>query len=303
MLRPIDGWTPCTALAEARVPGFSTDLLASLDDPVLRPDAIRALAAFNDPGTVRALLDRYAKLSPSERDDAVHTLAARPEWALDLLRAIEKGTIPRSAISPSLARQLQGFHRQPIDEALARVWGSVRPSSAAKTAAIARYKAMLTPQALKNANPSNGRAVFEKTCLQCHKLYQAGGDIGPDLTGSNRDNLDYVLGNVVDPSAVVAHDYMLTTVATKDGRVVSGIVRERNDAAIVIRTVNDRVVIPLGEVEGEVTAQTSMMPEGLLNAMSSDDVRDLIAYLAGREQVPLPPASPTTDATTPRSRP
>ena len=67
------------------------------------------------------------------------------------------------------------------------------------------------------ANLSHGRAVYSKTCMACHQLFGTGGDLGPDITGSNRENLDYILENIIDPNTEVAKEYMLTTIETRDG--------------------------------------------------------------------------------------
>ena len=73
-----------------------------------------------------------------------------------------------------------------------------------------------------------GRAVFAKTCQQCHTLFGTGGKVGPELTGSNRADLDYVLSNVLDPSAVIGQGLPRPRRSrTADGRVLTGIVRER----------------------------------------------------------------------------
>ena len=132
--------------------------------------------------------------------------------------------------------------------------------------------------------------MFNRTCLSCHRLYDAGGDVGPDLTGSDRRNLDYLLENILDPHAAVGRDYRLTTVATTDGRVVSGIVREQNDKALVIQTANEKIALPREEVEAMKASEDSMMPEGLLDPLSEGEVRDLISYLFTTDQVPAAPA-------------
>ena len=72
-----------------------------------------------------------------------------------------------------------------------------------------KFKKLLTPEYLKAADLSKGRLVFSKNCATCHRLYDDGGNIGPALTGSQRFNLDYVLENMLDPSAVVARDYQV----------------------------------------------------------------------------------------------
>ena len=97
--------------------------------------------------------------------------------------------------------------------------------------------------------------LFGRICAQCHKLYGQGGDVGPDLTGSDRANPDYILENVLDPSATVGRDYTLTTVATRDGRLVAGIVREQSPAALVIQTASERITLPREDVEAIKTLE------------------------------------------------
>ena len=274
-------------LVEARTAGFSADLHALLDDSDLRAPALRALAAFDDAKTPGIILGRYAKLDNAERDDAVATLAARPATALILLDAVAKGTIPRRDISTPVARQLQSFNNPQITEALEKNWGSVRAASADLPARMAKFKALLTPERIKEADASRGRLLFSRTCAQCHKLFDAGGDVGPELTGSDRANLDYVLGNVLDPSATVAGDYTLKIIGTNDGRVLSGIFRSQDEKAVVLQTANERIVIPRSDIEAFTPSTISMMPEGLFDRLSDAEVADLVAYLGAKAQVPL----------------
>jgi putative heme-binding domain-containing protein len=141
---------------------------------------------------------------------------------------------------------------------------------------------------LRGAKPANGRAVFAKTCQQCHKLFGEGGTIGPDLTGSNRADLDYILSNVIDPSSEVGRDYRMSVVRTADERVITGIVVERTAARVVVQTATDRVTLSPDDVTGVKDSPLSIMPEGQLDALSREQVRDLVAYLASKSQVPVP---------------
>jgi len=277
-----------SALVERRVPGLAADLHGLLDDPELRGQAVRALAAYNDAATPEIVVRRYPSLSQSERDDAIATLASRPAWALALLEAISRGQVSRRDVNASVARQLLAFGDRRISERLEAAWGKVQPTSKQKTELLSRYKATLAANPDGAPSASRGRAVYSRTCLQCHRLYDAGGDVGPDLTGSDRANADYILENVLDPSAAVSRDYTLTSVATTDGRLVSGIIREQTDASLVLQTANERIVVSREDVEAIKPSATSMMPEGMLERLSPQEVRDLFAYLASSSQVPLP---------------
>jgi hypothetical protein len=101
---------------------------------------------------------------------------------------------------------------------------SLIPKSESKVKLISTFKAMLTTAGKSDVNL--GRSVFAKTCQNCHLLYGVGNKIGPDRMGSNRSNLDYLLYNFVDPSAVMDKEYRSTIILTSDGRVVTRLVLE-----------------------------------------------------------------------------
>ncbi len=273
------------SLIEARVPNLSASLIPLLDDPAVRGAALRGLAAVHDDATPGAILSRYKSLGAAEKDDAIATLSARPDYALAMLKAVAEGTIPREDVSVTVARQLLALNHPEIQAKLEAAWGSVRATSKDKVALMARYKGLLSSNSERTPDSSRGRSVFNRTCLQCHKLYDSGGDVGPDLTGSDRANPDYILENVLDPSASVPREYRLVTIATTDGRVASGIVRESTPKTVSLQTANDRIVIAREDIESMKESPLSMMPEGQLEKLTTEEFRDLIAYLASKAQV------------------
>ena len=277
------------ALVERRVAGIVPDLHALAGDSTFRGPVLRALAAFDDPATPEIIIGQYAKFTDFERADAIATLAARPAWALTLLDAIERGRVPRRDLSVSVARHLLAFTDPRVRPRLEAVWGTLQPTSKAKAALVGKYKSVLASTQDRPADPAQGRAVFNRACLACHKLFDAGGNVGPELTGSDRANPDYILENVLDPSASVSRDYTVTNLATADGRMVSGIIREQTPTSLVVQTPNERVVLARDEVEAIKPTTTSMMPEGLLEPLSTREIRDLFAYLASTKQLPLAP--------------
>jgi putative heme-binding domain-containing protein len=193
-------------------------------------------------------------------------------------------------VSPFTIRQLLGLKNPAITAKVHEVWGTVRPASREKAALASRYKELLTPAFLRRADVSRGRQVFARTCAACHRLFGEGGAVGPDLTGSQRANLHYVLENVLDPSAVVFSEYQVTVIETKDGRVLNGIIKQETDQAITLQTQNEVIVLPAGDVETRSKSPLSLMPDGLFANLTDDEVRDLVAYLAAPAQVPLPHA-------------
>jgi putative membrane-bound dehydrogenase-like protein len=267
------------ALAERRAPSLAPRLRALLADPVIRGPAIRALAAYDGIEAARDVVKGYHSLPAVERADALHSLASRASTAKLLLDAVEAGDVPRKELTAFTARLMKALRDPEIDRRIEAVWGSARPATREKRRLIATYKSLLGPERLAVADLAAGRALFSRLCMPCHKLFGEGGDVGPDLTGSNRDNLDYVLENLLDPSAVVGRDNQLSTLILADGRVISGIVRGRSEKTLTVRTVNEEVVVPTDEVASEVTSELSLMPEGTLESLSDVEARDLIGYL------------------------
>lgn len=257
-------------------------------DSRIRGPVIRALAAFDDPGTPAILIEKYASFSDAEKGDAISTLAARPASALALLGAIEGKQIPANDVSNFTVRQLLGLKNPMIQKKLEQVWGTVRPTSGDRAALVAEYRSQLTSNALAKADRSQGRLVYSKICGNCHRLFGEGRAVGPELTGSQRKNVEYLLENLIDPSAVVSRDYRVTVINTKDGRVLTGVVRQENENAVTLLTEKDQVIVPRDEIEERAQQAVSMMPEGILQKLSAVEVRDLFAYLTGDSQIPLP---------------
>jgi putative membrane-bound dehydrogenase-like protein len=266
---------------DAYAPAVSA-VITLLDDTALRRDALRAAAAFDDVRLPAELLRRYAGWPAADKAEAILTLASRRSTAERLLAALKQQTIPKSEISAFAARQLQRV----LGPAFVDFWGPIAQLDQAKQADLAALKRRLTDEVLARANLPNGRAVFERTCLACHTLYGAGGRIGPDLTGSNRGNLDYILTEIINPSEVMQEGYQLITIGTRDGRTLAGNLAAEDDQQVTLRMIGQDTVIAKSEILSREKSAVSLMPEGLLKTLSNDEVRDLIAYL--RTTKPLP---------------
>ncbi len=276
------------ALLDKGLSDLAPDLHNLLADKSLRRTALRGLASVSHEATPRLILARYADLTPDEKTEAVATLASRKDFALALLEAVENQVVARNDLSAYVARQLYSLGDAGITDRLRKVWGDVRETLPQKQEQIARYKRLLTDASLRSANVSNGRLVYRQTCQQCHVLFGEGSKIGPDLTGSNRTNLDYLLSNILDPSAEIGRDYRMSVVATTSGRILTGIVTERTPNRLTVQTATESLVISSDEVDEVVESTASMMPEGQFERLSREQIRDLIAYLATARQVSLP---------------
>lgn len=275
-------------LVPRKLPDFARTLHALLDDAAMRGTAIRALASFPDAHTPAAVIKAYPKFTAEEKADAVQTLAARVGFAKELLDAVESGAVPRADVPVVAARQILALNDRTTSDRLEKVWGKIAPVAKERAALIKKWKDVLTEDRLTKADVANGRALFTKNCASCHKMFGEGQSVAPELTGSQRANLDYVLENVIDPSAVVPNEYRMVNFTLADERVVSGIVLRETKDVITVRTVNDTLTVPVADVVTRKPTAVSIMPEGLFDQMKPDEVRDLVAYLRAKEQVPLP---------------
>jgi putative membrane-bound dehydrogenase-like protein len=261
-----------------------------LSEQFLNVVAVRGLASFNDPDVPVKIVKAYRQFHASERSIVISWLVSRASFASVLLDAIGQQKIPRTELSVFHARQIRGFNNPELDNKLEKVWGELRDSSSDQRESIARWKTKLTPDALAKADLSHGRALFNLACGACHTLYGEGGKVGPDLTGGGRENLDYLLENIVDPSAVVSADFRMLSIDLKDGRALNAIVASSTERTITVKTMTETLTLDRGDVAKIHESPLSLMPEGLLDALQPEQARDLIAYLSHRTQVPLPTA-------------
>jgi putative heme-binding domain-containing protein len=236
-----------------------------------------------------ALARNYKAFHPFERGAVLEALVARPASARALLDEMAAGRIAGSDLSAAQARQIREMGDLDLVERLTAVWGGAREMQRDRQEQAAHWRSRLTPEQLARANRSNGRALFNKICADCHRLFGEGEEAGPDLTGAGRKDLDYLLSNILDPSAMVGKDFQVTVFELADGRVLAGVVLAEAATTITLRTAKEQVVLPASLVETRRKSDQSLMPDGLLQPLNEGQVRDLLAYLMSEVQVPLPP--------------
>ena len=268
------------SLAAQQRPELLKELPNLLNESVLRFDVIRAIANFDHEPLGKTLLERYPKFNETEKAEAIQTLAARPKYGWLLTQALSKNTIPKRDVPSYTARQL----RRVVGSGFVEVWGPIDHETFDQSA-YNKYRKLLTDDAVLAASIPKGKLVFKRTCGPCHKMYNEGGIIGPELTGSNRANLEYLLGNILDPSGEIQDDYKMVVVTTRNGRTYVGNVAKENDRQLTLRIVGqDAVVINKSDIQSREVNPTSMMPSGLFETLSETEIKDLVKYLRTNEQ-------------------
>lgn len=276
------------SLTRTAKPELLSVIRSQINDKVLGTDARKALAAYDDPNIPKAMLNPWPGRSEEQQAATVATLTTRPSYAKALLEAIRDKKVPTSVLSPFQARQIRSLGDESVTKLLVEAWGEIRDTPEAKKAEFAKWEGLLTKDTLAKADPSKGRMLFTAVCGACHKMYGQGGAIGPELTGSDRHNLKYLLENILDPSAVVPADFRVSVLNLKDGRTITGVIPEQTERTLTVQTPAERITIERTQIVKQEQLPMSLMPEGLLSALGDENVKNLISYLMSNGQVEMP---------------
>jgi putative membrane-bound dehydrogenase-like protein len=282
-------------------PRLTPELLGKLlaqEDPALRLEAVRTLDEQSGPKRTRLLLDvtRDAKQSDAVRAQALVGLAERAQDQLDdLLRltagdsAVLRDEALRALVGTKLtaaqSESLEALAKRRVESAdlVARVLG--------RKFAADRPKLTETDGWLKRleggADPEAGRRIFAHAkvagCYRCHRVEGRGQDIGPDLSTIGLTPRRHILESILQPSAEVAPHYQSWRVETSDGKVRNGLlVNTSLDEYTYVDEKGNRFKVKTGDVVESRALPTSIMPAGLAETMTDQELRDLLAYLAAR---------------------
>ncbi|MBX9788913.1 MAG: c-type cytochrome [Pirellulales bacterium] len=245
----------------------------------LRRGVLTTLGQSQRDNIARIVLAAYDRQEPELRPAAIELLTQRPAWAQALLAAVADNRLPREALNLAQVRRLARAADKQLAGQIHAIWGTVRTErNPAREQVLAQVRAAL------EANPGDplaGRAVFEKSCAQCHKIYGAGHEVGPDITANGRNSWEQLLSNVLDPNLVIGAAYETHTLVTDDGRVLSGLLVEDSPERVVLKLQGAKLeTIPRDEIDEMEKSPLSLMPEELEKQITPAELADLFAYLA-----------------------
>ena len=255
--------------------------LGLLDDDAFRTPVISLLGRFNAPEIAPALLSRVAQFNANDRSAALATLTSRPTFALALLDAVASGSLKRDLLTAFHVRQLAGLKDAEVTRRVTATWGRIGNSPAEKEAAMAKLQKTFDEAPLWAYSANEGRKHFQKLCMSCHVLGQDGQRLGPELTGAGKNGIRYFLENVMDPNAVIGTDFQMTTIETKAGDTISGLILSETGSALTLRTTTEPVVVAKTDIAKRETSDRSLMPEGLLESLPDREQIELLKYLTG----------------------
>ena len=279
---------------EINVPEAVPALLAVVESnqssPALKQSGLQALQRYDDPEIAERVVKAYPdklRADPGVRLAALSLFSSRPAWAMQLMNAIDRKKLPgekfiahtisRHDVPDQLVRQIKVLDDPQVHELAIRIWPEVRfASNAEKNRRITEVSKILQSG---DGDPAPGKKIFMNSCGGCHRLFDNGGSLGPDLTGYDRKNISDLLTNTVDPGAYVREGYVMYRVATRDGRILLGTVAGRSGKSVTLNLLSgEKLTLPENEIT-EMVVQPSMMPDNLLDRLDDQQVRDLFAYL------------------------
>ncbi|HLJ93896.1 MAG TPA: ThuA domain-containing protein, partial [Gemmataceae bacterium] len=271
-------------------------LLADTEPPAIRMAALSALQPFPDPTIAATVLARYAKMPSALRSRAQTLLCSRPASTRAFLEAVDRGQIGPQEVSFDQVRRILLHNDAEVRRLVEKHWGKIgQEPPGERRARINSVKHML---GTGKGDPTNGKQLFQAKCATCHTLFGEGANIGPDLTGTDRRDRDFLVTSVVDPSAVIRNEYVAYVVATNNGRVLNGLIREATPQAItLVDAKNELATIARHDIEEMKPSPQSLMPEKLLDDLDEQQIRDLFAYLqSGGPAVPARNQKPESAA-------
>lgn len=263
---------------QTRSVGPLLEIVERSRDDELRSIALTALLPYDDPRIAAAVIARYRDLPDSVRDSALTLLASRKASTLAFLQAVDRKAVDPATVSQEAVRRLTVHHDDRIASMIGRHWGAVE--GAASSELQRQVEQFVRIAQSGSGDRAKGRALFSASCAKCHTLFGQGGKVGPDLTAYQRQDIATMLLSIVNPSAEIREGFETFQAATNDGRVVSGLLVEKDPRVLILRGADGQTITLRRDEIDEVQPQRqSLMPEGLLKSLSEQQVRDLFAYL------------------------
>jgi putative membrane-bound dehydrogenase-like protein len=253
-------------------------ILKQASTDTLRGAALAALQTYAKAEVYEAVLALYPQWSPGLRGKAQNLLTSRPESALLLLKAVDTGKVAAKEIGLEQLRRILLHKESALEKLIEKHWGKIAPATAGEK--LTQIRNVLAALQKGNGDLARGKALFTQHCATCHTLFGQGNKVGPDLTSADRKSRDFLVSNIVDPSAIIRPEFAAYTVLTTDGRLLTGLVVEATPQAVtLIDAKNERIVLSRDKIDTLKVSPVSLMPEKLLDGLTDQQLCDLFSYL------------------------
>lgn len=250
-------------------------LLRSNEPRELQAGVLRELSEMKEPRIAGLLVEAWSQATPSLRGEILEVLLGRPDRQRALLDAVETGAIPSAQLPVAARERLAGSRDRTIRERNNTLLASVTSN---RKEVIQRYLEAVTLE----GRPDSGRIVCERECATCHKVGEKGFHVGPSLDSVRSRTAEQLITHILDPNLEVLPNYVEYSVALDDGRVATGIIAAESTTSITLRRAEGvEQMIERDAIEEMKSSGRSLMPEGLEQKLTIQEMADLIAYLQG----------------------
>jgi putative membrane-bound dehydrogenase-like protein len=269
------------------------------DDPAVVRPLVERISAQSAPGLAAGwiaalsqsevrdvggwLLQKLGSWPPSLRMVALRTILNRPEWTSALLDSLQQGEFRASELALD---QRQALLDHPQRRLAARAREILRRSGGLPDPDRQKVIDALASQVLQGGDATRGQAVYQRLCAQCHRHGTIGAQVGPDLTGMAAHPRDELLIQILDPARNVEGNYVVYTLATRDGRVLQGLLAAESQAGVeILDAEGKRYAVARSEIDELIGSKKSLMPEGFEKQMTTAELADVLAFLSPRGTV------------------
>ena len=260
------------------------EVAKSTGDSAVAAAALRSLQAYQSTAIGRAVVEQLPQFRGEVKLEGELMLASRAEWTILWLESFASEPTRAKDVSDAAQRKMSLHQDERVQQLVNKFWGTV-----VGTTTTQMWKEVRRIQAVVHAaagNPKQGKLIFKEQCGKCHRLFDEGGDTGPDLTSFQRNDLERALVNIVNPNAEIREGFENHLLVTTDGRIVQGFVSDQDNQVVVLRDVNgNNHVVRRDEIDSKRALSISVMPEGTLRGLADQQLRDLFAYFRSSQPV------------------
>lgn len=264
-------------LAFGRGPESEKTLLRLLDTQqpqAIQLAALTSLDRLSPTGLASALLDRWSSLTPPIRDKVVDVLLKRPERTRGLLTGLEGGVVQRGDLSLLQTVALRQHSDPGLQQRAIKLIGSA--SDAKRDDVVRRFR----PALELRGDSQRGKVLFQQRCQSCHRLGSDGFAVGPDLAGARNGGKEKLLINILDPNREVPPNYFGYVVDTREGESYAGLIVNETAGSVTVRQpLGLEAVVPRSQIAKMQASRVSLMPEGLEEGLSNQDMADLVGFI------------------------
>ncbi len=242
--------------------------------PAIQRAVIESLGEFTDVQATATLLRGWRRYTPQLKRQVGGILLRRAEWAERFLDAIDADEVKVQEIDAVQRRWMMRYDNETIRTRAKKLF--VSTASADRQKVVDRFK----NADVAAASRERGLVVFDTKCSPCHNLAGRGHSVGPDLALLTDRSTPALLVAIFDPNRGVEEKYTQYNLVTRDGRVWSGIFADESGGAITLLGQDrQRFEVARSDIVSAESAGISLMPEGLEEGLSDEDVADLLAFI------------------------